>query len=87
MLSVVCVQADKNLQVALAKGAVASAEAEQAETVARGESKAAQIRAEGDAEAEKIRADGARAAAEMLTQSDVAVELAKIAKTGQSLHM
>merc|ERR1719265_1705339 len=78
--------ADKNLQVALAKGAVASAEAEQAETVARGASKAAQIRAEGDAEAEKIRADGARAAAEMLTQSDVAVELAKIAKTGQCLH-
>merc|ERR1711934_80779 len=78
--------ADKNLQVALAKGAVASAEAEQAETVARGESKAAQIRAEGDAEAEKIRADGARAAAEMLTQSDVAVELAKIAKTGECLH-
>merc|ERR1711959_1687 len=78
--------ADKNLQVALAKGAVASAEAEHAETVARGESKAAQIRAEGDAEAEKIRADGARAAAEMLTMSDVAVELAKIAKTGESLH-
>merc|ERR1711977_811150 len=78
--------ADKNLQVALAKGAVASAEAEQAETVARGESKAAQIRAEGDAGAEKIRADGARAAAEMLTQSDVAVELAKIAKTGECLH-
>merc|ERR1711934_203282 len=77
---------DKALQVALAKGAVASAEAEQAETVARGEAKAAQIRAEGDATAERIRAEGARAAAEMLTQSDVAVELAKIAKTGECLH-
>merc|ERR1712167_205463 len=44
--------ADKNLQVALAKGAVASAEAEQAETVARGSAKAAQILAEGEAQAE-----------------------------------
>merc|ERR1712057_69875 len=64
--------ADKNLQVALAKGAVASAEAEQAETVARGESKAAQIRAEGDAEADMIRADGARSAADKLAESKVA---------------
>lgn len=78
--------ADRNLQVALAKGAVASAEAEQAETVARGEAKAAQIRAEGDANAEKIRADGARAAAMMLEESSVAVELAKISKTGESLN-
>jgi len=78
--------ADKNLQVALAKGAVASAEAEQAETVARGESKAAQIRAEGDANAEKIRADGSRAAAAMLSESEVAVELAKITKTGEALN-
>merc|ERR1711904_16950 len=77
--------ADKNLQVALAKGAVASAEAEQAETVARGESKAAQIRAEGDSNAEKIRADGARAAADTLSESQIAVELAKIGKTGEAL--
>merc|ERR1712159_331022 len=78
--------ADKNLQVALAKGAVASAEAEQAETVARGESKAAQIRAEGDANAEKIRAEGKRAAAAMLSESEVAVDLAKIGKTGEALN-
>merc|ERR1711939_299042 len=78
--------ADKNLQVALAKGAVASAEAEQAETVARGESKAAQIRAEGDANAEKIRAEGSRAAAAMLSESEVAVDLAKIGKTGEALN-
>merc|ERR1712023_607439 len=77
--------ADKALQVALAKGAVASAEAEQAETVARGEAKAAQIRAEGDAMAEKIRADGARAAADLLAESEVAVQLAKISKTGEAL--
>merc|ERR1711898_27344 len=67
--------ADKNLQIALAKGAVASAEAEQAETVARGEAKAAQIRADGDATAEKIRADGAGAAADKLSESAVAVQL------------
>merc|ERR1711998_6815 len=76
---------DKALQVALAKGAVASAEAEQAETVARGEAKAAQIRAEGDATAEKIRAEGARSAADLLAESDVAVQLAPIAKTGEAL--
>lgn len=77
--------ADKNLQIALAKGAVASAEAEQAETVARGEAKAAQIRADGDATAEKIRADGARAAADKLSESAVAVQLATITKTGEAL--
>jgi len=77
---------DKNLQIALAKGAVACAEAEQAETVARGESKAAQIRAEGDACAEKIRAEGSHAAAQMLSESQVAVDLAMIAKTGEALH-
>jgi len=76
---------DKALQVALAKGAVASAEAEQAETVARGEAKAAQIRAEGDATAEKIRAEGSRAAADLLAESEVAVQLATISKTGEAL--
>merc|ERR1719440_2437916 len=78
--------ADKNLQVALAKGAVASAEAEQAETVARGSAKAAQILAEGEAQAEMIRADGSRAAAAILSESEVAVDLAKIAKTGAALN-
>lgn len=41
------VPADAALQNALAKGAVASAEAEQAETVARGRARAARILAEG----------------------------------------
>merc|ERR1711998_180751 len=45
------VPADKSLQQALAKGAVASADAERAETVAHGEAKAVRIRAEADAEA------------------------------------
>merc|ERR1712022_111356 len=69
------VPADHDLQQALARGAVASADAERAETVARGEAKAVRIRAEADAEAEKIRAEGA-----------VAVDLAKISKTGEALN-
>merc|ERR1712057_149098 len=72
------VPADHDLQQALAKGAVASAEAERSETVAQGEAKAARIRAEGDADAERIRAEGARAAAELLSTSKVAVDLARI---------
>merc|ERR1711918_277114 len=80
------IPADHDLQQALAKGAVASAEAERAETVARGEAKAVRIRAEADAEAEKIRAEGARSAAELLAESTVAVDLAKIAKTGEALN-
>merc|ERR1712070_1296710 len=79
------VPADKDLQQALARGAVASADAERAETVTRGEAKAVRIRAEADAEAEKIRAEGAKAAAELLAQSDVAVELAKIKEVGEAL--
>merc|ERR1712093_114132 len=80
------IPADHDLQQALAKGAVASAEAEQAETVAQGDAKAARIRAEGDADAERIRAEGSRAAAELLATSDVAVELAKIDKVGTALQ-
>merc|ERR1711988_1717714 len=80
------VPADKSLQQALAKGAVASADAERAETVAHGEAKAVRIRAEADAEAEKIRAEGARSAAELLSTNHVAVELAKISKVGDALQ-
>jgi len=80
------VPADHDLQQALARGAVASADAERAETVARGEAKAVRIRAEADAEAEKIRAEGARSAADLLATSAVAVDLAKIGKTGEALQ-
>merc|ERR1711977_67752 len=80
------VPADQTLQQALAKGAVASADAERAETVAHGEAKAVRIRAEADAEAEKIRAEGARSAADLLAQNAVAVDLAKISKTGEALQ-
>merc|ERR1711988_1674138 len=80
------VPADKSLQQALARGAVASADAERAETVARGDAKAVKIRAEAEAEAEKIRAEGARSAAELLASSEVAVDLAKIGKVGEALQ-
>merc|ERR1711977_673627 len=80
------IPADHKLQQALARGAVASADAERAETVARGEAKAVRIRAEADAEAETIRAEGARAAATMLSESAVAVDLAKIGKVGEALQ-
>merc|ERR1712159_458543 len=80
------VPADHDLQQALARGAVASADAERAETVARGEAKAVRIRAEADAEAERIRAEGARSAAALPEQSGVAVDLAKIGKVGEALQ-
>merc|ERR1711998_385569 len=80
------VPADKDLQQALARGAVASADAERAETVARGEAKAVRIRAEADAEAEKIRAEGSKSAANLLSESEVAVDLARINKVGEALQ-
>jgi len=80
------IPADHELQQALARGAVASADAERAETVARGEAKAVRIRAEADAEAERIRADGARSAADTLSESSVAVDLARIGKVGEALQ-
>jgi len=76
------VPADAALQNALAKGAVASAEAEQAETVARGDARAVRIRAHGDSEAAIIRADGAKKAADTLTSTELAVELARLEKLG-----
>merc|ERR1712046_128592 len=85
---------DKDLNEALAKGATAAAEAEQAETAAQGQAKAlliaekakaeaARIAAQADADADRIRAEGQTDAARKLEQSNVAVELARIAKTGE----
>lgn len=79
------IPADANLQNALAQGAVASAEAEQAETIARGQARAARIKAEGDAQADIIRAQGAHEAAEKLATSEFAVELARLRETGAIL--
>mmetsp|Transcript_9553 Transcript_9553/g.25982 ORF Transcript_9553/g.25982 Transcript_9553/m.25982 type:complete len:501 (+) Transcript_9553:119-1621(+) len=80
---------DQNLTRALASGAVAAAEALQAETTARGKSKALQIEAEAKAKALKIEAEAEAGAtlikaeadmdaAKMLQQSEVAIDLAKI---------
>jgi len=80
---------DHNLTRALASGAVAAAEALQAETTARGNSKALKIEAEAQATALKIKAQAEAAAvlvkaeadmeaAQMLEKSEVAVDLAKI---------
>lgn len=80
---------DANLTRALASGAVAAAEALQAETTARGNAKAKMIEAEATAEALQIqaaaeakaillKAEANMEAAKMLQTSDVAVDLAKI---------
>jgi len=79
------IPADKELQQALAKGAVAAAEAEQAETVANGDKKASIIRAEGEATAAEMIARGAQKAANLLSENPVAIELARIEKVGQAL--
>jgi len=78
--------ADKNLQLALAQGAVAAAEAEQAEITARGQAKAARIAAEGAGDAERLRAEGARAAADLLEASSLANQLSIIQRTGEALN-
>ena len=40
---------------------------------------------QGEADAERIRAEGARAAADMLQESQIAVDLARIERTGAAL--
>jgi len=93
---VAAVPADKSLMVSLAQGAVAAAEAQKFETVAAGKAAAMKIeakgaaeaevlKARGDADAERVRAEGQKAAAELLSSNDVAVELAKIDHTGAAL--
>merc|ERR1711862_472274 len=78
------VPVDKRLQEALAKGAVAAAEAEQAEVAASGNARALLIKtqseadaqlvtAQADAESSRIRAAGETDAARTLESSSVAV--------------
>mmetsp|Transcript_37844 Transcript_37844/g.118588 ORF Transcript_37844/g.118588 Transcript_37844/m.118588 type:complete len:528 (-) Transcript_37844:65-1648(-) len=87
---------DRSLQESLAAGAVAAAEARMMETTAEGRARALAIesaaqadqklvlaKAEGDSEV--LRAQGAREAAQLLEQSEVAVQLAAIEKTGAAL--
>lgn len=87
---------DDDLMRSLAQGAVAAAEARQAETTAHGRARALQVEAEGkarakiieakgNAEADRIAAEGALKAAELLEQSAIAADLAKIERTGTAL--
>merc|ERR1712100_538704 len=85
---------DAKLVEALAAGAVAAAEAEQAETAAEGAAKALMIRTkaeadakriEAEADADRIRAEGSKDAGEKIQQSGIAVDLALIQKTGEAL--
>jgi len=88
---------DVKLLEALAAGAVAAAEAEQQETAAEGLAKALMIRtraeadakriaAEAEADSDRIRAEGSKDAGDKLEQSGIAVELARIQKTGEALN-
>merc|ERR1719378_1522958 len=85
---------DPQLQQALSAGAVASANAQQSELVARGNAKAKLIAANSEAEAlriaaqaaadaERLRAQGKKDGAELLENSEVAVDLAKIERAGE----
>jgi len=98
---------DEALTRALASGAVASAEALQAETAARGQARAIAIQAEaeakrakiaaegtaqsaiieakGRAEAERIQAQGSKQAADLLSTSELAIDLAKMGKSAEML--
>jgi len=87
---------DKKLEEMLSAGAVAAAAAQQAEIAARGNAKARlidaesiataqRIRAQATADSEVLQAQGKKEAAELLESSEVAVDLAKLEKTGMIL--
>merc|ERR1711976_859227 len=87
------VPVDKKLEETLSAGAVAAAGAQQAEIAARGNAKArlidaqslaaaARIQAQSVADAEVMHAQGKKDAAALLEGSEVAVDLAKLEKTG-----
>jgi regulator of protease activity HflC (stomatin/prohibitin superfamily) len=90
------VPVDKQLAETLSAGAVAAAGAQQAEIAARGNAKARlidaqsvaaaqRIQAQSMADAEVMQAQGKKDAAALLETSDVAVDLAKLEKTGQMI--
>jgi len=87
---------DKKLEETLSAGAVAAAGAQQAEIAARGNAKARlidaqssaaaqRIQAQSVADAEVMHAQGKKDAAALLEDSQVAVDLAKLEKTGSIL--
>lgn len=84
---------DKKLEETLSAGAVAAAGAQQAEIAARGNAKArfieaqsvanaSRIQAQAAADSEVMHAKGKKEAAALLENSEVAVDLAKLEKTG-----
>merc|ERR1711870_26109 len=90
------VPVNKKIEETLSAGAVAAAGAMQAEIAARGNAKARLITAESEATAQRIsaqarsdaevlQAQGKKEAAALLETSNVAVDLAKLEKTGQAL--
>lgn len=87
---------DPKLDAALSAGAVAAAMAQQAEIAARGNAKARLVSAESEAEAtrinaraladaERLQSEGKKDAAALLEHSTVAIDLAKLERTGQIL--
>jgi len=76
---------DQRLSDALAAGAVALANAEQAEAAAKGQTKALLITTKGQADASRLRADADLDAARKLEQSPIAVELARMQKAGEAI--
>jgi regulator of protease activity HflC (stomatin/prohibitin superfamily) len=87
---------DLKLQASLAAGAVAAAEAQMMETTAQGKGRATEIQAvatakqtmiiaQAEADADILRAQGAKQAADLLTTNPVAVDLAKIERTGSAI--
>jgi len=76
---------DQRLADALAAGAVAQANAEQAEAAARGQTKALMITAQGQADAARIKAEADFDSASKLEKSPIAVELARIQKAGEAI--
>merc|ERR1711865_577424 len=91
------VPVDKHLEETLSAGAVAAAGAQQAEIAARGNAKArlidaqsvaaaTRIQAQAFSDAEVMQAQGKKDAAALLETSQVAVDLAKLEKTGQMIR-
>jgi hypothetical protein len=64
----------------------AEADALQAKIHASGVAEADIVKAKGSAEAERLRAEGSKAAADLLSTSEVAVELAKMDRSAMMLN-
>jgi regulator of protease activity HflC (stomatin/prohibitin superfamily) len=76
---------DQRLSEAMALGAVAQANAEQAEATALGQAKALMITTKAQADAARVKAEADVDAARKLEQSPLAVELARMQKAGEAI--